>query len=163
MASAVKVVLFISVQNAARSILAEALVNELGQGRLRAYSAGQSPLSEPEPLALVALKYFKIPSNGFNSKSWELHANGLTPLDYVISIGEPFPLGACPRWPGAPMESHWSVTDPATVKGTRQARLRAYIETAILLRDRAKALVASALETSDRAMSAASEHQGRPF
>jgi arsenate reductase len=145
-----KVILFTSTRNAARSILAEALVNDLGGGHLKAYSAGLRPAENPDSLALEALKYFKVPSNGFASKGLDLFANHSAPLDFVISVDV---LGArepYPSWPGEPIQRHWVVDDPSLVPGPREVRLRAYVQTAKVLRDKVQVFAASVLNTSAR-------------
>lgn len=143
-----KVVLFISTRNAARSLLAEALVNDLGGGHLRAYSAGAVPVEHPDPLALEALKYFKIPSNGFASKGRDLFANGSAPLDFVISVDRLVVREPYRSWPGEPIRGHWAIDDPSLVAGPSEVRLRAYVQTARVLWDEVQAFIASALDPS---------------
>jgi len=150
--TAQQVVLFVSTQNAARTILAEALMNDLSNGRLRAYSAGREPLGYVEPLALEALKYFKIPSNGFASKSWDAFVTEESvPIDFVVSIGERHSAEFFPRWPGRPLTTRWKAKDPGAIQGPREVRARSYIETALVLRRHVKVLIDAASEANDPA------------
>jgi arsenate reductase (thioredoxin) len=118
-----RTVLFVCTGNSARSIMAEALMNDLSNGRFRAYSAGPRPVGAVHPLALETLKHFKIPSNGFRSKSWsEFVTTGAPRLDFVLTVCDKAAGEACPGWPGQPITAHWGVFDPATVRGSEETR-----------------------------------------
>lgn len=100
-------VLFICTGNSARSIMAEGLMNDLGHGKFRAHSAGRHPKGEVRPLALVTLKHFKIPSNGYRSKGWEEFASPDAPaLDFVFTVCDNAAGEVCRIWPGLPMTAH---------------------------------------------------------
>lgn len=136
-----KTVLFLCTGNSARSILAEAMLNDprLGQGRFRAFSAGSHPRGAVHPLALELLREEGLSVEGLRSKSWdEFAAPGAPSIDVVITVCDAAAAEECPVWPGHPARMHWSVPDPAAASGSdaerRQAfrdamrRLRAHLE-----------------------------------
>jgi arsenate reductase len=134
-------VLFLCTDNSARSIMAEGLLQKLGAGRFRAYSAGSRPAETVDPLALERLRREKIELENARCKSWdEFVPEGAPELDFVITlcnniIGETFPV-----WPGKPVMLHWGVFDPAVVDG--DPRLKAFA-LAFTLLERRIALFAS--------------------
>lgn len=104
-------VLFLCSQNSARSIMAEALLNEWGKGRFKAYSAGSTPAPVPNPHALRLLTSLNLPISTLRSKSWDEFAAAASPvMDFIFIVGEP--SAALPGWPGAPIVAHWEVDDP---------------------------------------------------
>jgi arsenate reductase (thioredoxin) len=112
-------VLFLCTGNSARSILAESLLNSLGQGRFRGYSAGSFPKGQVHPLALDLLKRMNLPSEGLRSKSWdEFAAPGAPPIDFIFTVCDNAAGEVCPIWPGKPMTAHWGIPDPAAVEGS---------------------------------------------
>jgi arsenate reductase (thioredoxin) len=116
-------VLFLCTGNSARSILAEALLNRLGQGKFRAFSAGSHPKGAVHPLALELLKKYQFSVEGLRSKGWEeFAAPGARRLDFVITVCDRAAAEVCPVWPGQPMTAHWGVEDPAAVTGERAER-----------------------------------------
>lgn len=115
-------VLFLCTGNSARSILAEAIVNQQGMGRFRAFSAGSYPKSEVHPAAIALLKELDFDTEGFRSKSWdEFAVPGAPKLDFVFTVCDNAAGEVCPMWPGQPMTAHWGIEDPAAVKGPGQA------------------------------------------
>ena len=120
-------VLFLCTGNSARSILAEVLLNHLGKGRFRAFSAGSHPRGAVHPLAITTLVRNHLPVEGLRSKSWDEFAAPDAPrLDFVFTVCDHAAKEVCPVWPGQPMTAHWGIEDPAAVEGTREEQERAF-------------------------------------
>lgn len=129
--------------NSARSILAEALLNHLGGGRVRAFSAGSHPTGTVNPHALALLVRKGVPAGAARSKSWQEFAGpGAPPLDAVITVCDNAAGEACPVWPGHPVTAHWGVADPAAVKGSQRQVEAAFEEAFAILDYRVRALLA---------------------
>jgi arsenate reductase len=146
-------VLFLCTGNSARSILAEALLNNLatGRGRFRGYSAGSHPKGAVDPYALETLGHNKFPVAGLRSKSWdEFAAAGAPQMDFVFTVCDQAAAEACPYWPGQPMTAHWGLPDPAAVEGSDEARRRAFRDTLLVLRRRIEIFASLPLEKLDR-------------
>jgi arsenate reductase len=130
-------VLFLCTGNSARSIMAEVLMNQLGQGKFRAYSAGSHPRGTVHPLAIETLQGMRLCVDGLRSKSWEEFAGpDVPPLDFLFTVCDDAAAEVCPVWPGAPMTAHWGVEDPAAFTGTEAAQRTKFLEVALLLRQR---------------------------
>lgn len=135
-------VLFLCTHNSARSILAEALLNHLGAGRFRAFSAGSAPKAAPNPLALRALADASIPTAGLESKSWDVFGRLEAPhMDLVITVCDQAAGEVCPYWPGQPATAHWGYPDPSATQGTEEQRLAAFRQTMLAIRRRLELLV----------------------
>jgi arsenate reductase (thioredoxin) len=120
-------VLFLCTGNAARSIMAEAILNRKGNGRFTAYSAGSHPTGQPRPEALQQIESAGLSTAGLRSKSWdEFSASGAPNLDFVFTVCDNAASEQCPYWPGQPMTAHWGIPDPAAVKGTPDEIARAF-------------------------------------
>ena len=125
-------VLFLCTHNSARSILAEAILNHMGKGRFKAYSAGSSPRENqtPNPLALQTLEKAGISTDGLRSKTWDMFALPDAPhMDLVITVCDNAAGEVCPFWPGQPATAHWGYTDPSEVRGSDEVKLEAFRQT----------------------------------
>lgn len=150
MTEAVRHVLFLCTGNSARSILGEALLNHVGGGRFRAHSAGSRPGGKVNPLALELLAAKGISTQGARSKSWsEFAAPGAPRLDIVITVCDSAAKEACPIWPGAPVNVHWGIEDPAAVQGSGARKRAAFREAYEILRERIARLVELPVATLD--------------
>lgn len=144
-------VLFICTGNSARSILAEGLMNQLGKGQFKAYSAGSHPNGSVNPFALSTLKALHIPSDGYRSKSWDEFAQEDAPaLDFVFTVCDNAAGEVCPVWPGQPMTAHWGVADPGHAPGGDDEKSRAFMDTAIVLKRRIELMLALPIATLAR-------------
>lgn len=151
MADKIYKVLFICTGNSARSILAEGLLNEMGQGRFRAYSAGSHPKGTVHPLALQELQKIHIPTDGFRSKSWqEFAAPGAPEMDFVFTVCDQAAGEVCPIWHGQPMTAHWGMPDPAVVEGSDDVKAQAFHDTAVAMKRRLELMLALPMESLDR-------------
>jgi arsenate reductase len=144
-------VLFLCTGNSARSILAEGLLNELGRGRFRAFSAGSHPKGSVHPLALRELQTLRIPTDGFRSKAWDEFATpGAPVMDFVFTVCDQAAGEVCPVWPGQPMTAHWGMPDPAAVDGSDEVKARAFRDAAVTLKRRIELLIALPMAALDR-------------
>lgn len=125
-------VLFLCTHNSARSILAEALLNSMGKGRFRAFSAGSSPREnqQPNPLGLQVLQNAGISIEGLRSKSWDEFANQDAPqMDLIITVCDNAAGEVCPIWPGHPSTAHWGYPDPSEGDSSEAQKLEAFRKT----------------------------------
>ncbi len=143
-------VLFLCTGNSARSILAESLLNSLGKGRFRGFSAGSFPKGQVHPLALELLKRMDLPSEGLRSKSWdEFAAPDAPPIDFIFTVCDNAAGEVCPIWPGKPMTAHWGIADPATVEGSDVDKAFAFRKALKEMESRIKLFVALPIESLD--------------
>ncbi|WP_423379483.1 arsenate reductase ArsC [Burkholderia sp. LMG 32019] len=143
-------VLFICTGNSARSILSEGLMNQLGDGRFVAYSAGSHPKGEVNPFALRELARWHLPTEGYRSKSWdEFAAPGAPALDFVFTVCDKAAGEVCPIWPGQPITAHWGVPDPADVEGSDEQKQQAMHDAALTLKRRIDLLLSLPLAKLD--------------
>ena len=137
-------VLFLCTHNSARSILAEALLNDMGRGRFKAYSAGSSPRDnqQPNPLGLQVLQKAGISTEGLRSKSWDEFATPEAPqMDLIITVCDNAAGEVCPIWPGHPATAHWGYADPSEGDGTDEQQLEAFRQTLHAMKRRLELLV----------------------
>ena len=144
-------VLFLCTGNSARSILAESLLNNLGKGRFRAFSAGSHPAGQVNPFALAMLQKNHFPVADLRSKAWDEFAQADAPrLDFVITVCDKAAGEVCPVWPGQPMTAHWGIPDPAAVEGSDEAKRHAMVEAMNQLQRRICMFVSLPFEKLDR-------------
>jgi arsenate reductase len=130
-------VLFLCTGNSARSILSEALLDRLGGGRFKAFSAGSKPVGRVNPGALELLQRREFPTDGLRSKSWDEFAAPDAPeMDYVITVCNNAAGETCPVWPGHPATEHWDIEDPAGVGESEDERRAAFEEAFAVLEKR---------------------------
>ncbi len=144
-------VLFLCTGNSARSILAEAILNQKGKPNFTAYSAGSHPAGRVNPVALKTLEAAKLPTTGLRSKSWDEFAKPDSPkMNFIFTVCDNAANEICPVWPGQPMTAHWGVPDPAAVAGTAEKIEKAFRDAYVSLDRRISlflALPLSSLET----------------
>lgn len=144
-------VLFLCTGNSARSIMAEALLNAMGSGRFRAYSAGSFPKGEVHPLAKELVRKNRLPVDDLRSKSWDEFAKSDAPrMDFVFTVCDSAAGEVCPIWPGQPMSAHWGVDDPAAVGGSAEDQRRAFLRAFVELSARINTFVSLPLDKLDR-------------
>jgi protein-tyrosine-phosphatase len=120
-------VLFLCTGNSARSVIAEAILNRVGAGKFKAYSAGSMPKGEVHAETLALLKRLNYDTSAFRSKSWDEFAQpGAPPLDFVFTVCDNAAGEVCPIWPGQPMTAHWGIPDPAAATGSQVEIARAF-------------------------------------
>lgn len=130
-------VLFICTGNSARSIMAESLLNQLGGGKFRAYSAGSHPTGFVHPKALELLERNRFRTGDLRSKNWDEFAGPDAPhMDFVLTVCDKAAGEVCPVWPGQPMSAHWGVEDPAAAQGTPEQIEKAFTDAFIVLQRR---------------------------
>jgi arsenate reductase (thioredoxin) len=137
-------VLFLCTHNSARSILAEAMLNHLGHGKFKGYSAGSSPRDhqKPNPLGLQALREAGISTEGLHSKSWDDFALPSAPkMDLIITVCDNAAGEVCPFWPGNPASAHWSYADPSAGDAADDIKLAAFRQTLLAIRRRIELLI----------------------
>lgn len=144
-------VLFLCTGNSARSIIAEVLMSQWGQGKFRGFSAGSHPKGAVHPITLQLLQRMNLPTEGLRSKSWDKFATpGATPLDFVFTVCDNTAGEVCPYWPGQPMTAHWGVPDPAAVEGSDKEKWLAFREAFRVLDNRIKIFTSLPLASLDR-------------
>jgi protein-tyrosine-phosphatase len=143
--------LFLCTGNSARSIMAEALLNAMGRGRFRAYSAGSHPKGKVHPLAIELIEQHGLPAGNLRSKKWDESAQpGAPHMDFVFTVCDNAAGEACPVWPGRPVTAHWGIPDPAAVGGSDQEKRRASLDAFTQLRARISLLLDLPLSCLDQ-------------
>jgi len=135
-------ILFLCTGNSARSILSEALLNDLGEERFRAFSAGSQPSGVPHPDSLAELRRRGHATEGYRSKSWDVFLGDNAPaFDIVVTVCDSAAAEICPAFHGPGLRVHWSAPDPAHIEDDA-ARRRAFSDVYDLCRSRIEALIA---------------------
>ena len=130
-------VLFLCTGNSARSILGEAILNKIGEGKFVAFSAGSHPKGIVHPKAISLLKRLGFATEGLRSKSWDEFAQpGAPPMDFVFTVCDKAASEVCPVWPGQPVTAHWGISDPAAVEGSDAEIVAAFRDTFLMLQRR---------------------------
>jgi len=144
-------VLFLCTANSARSIIAEAILNKIGKGKFRAFSAGSHPRGQINPHALQLLQTLGYEISSFRSKSWSEFADPGAPLlDFVFTVCDNAAGEVCPVWPGQPMTAHWGVPDPALATGSSAEIALAFKDAYRMLNQRIGVFAALPLRSLDR-------------
>jgi protein-tyrosine-phosphatase len=130
-------VLFLCTHNSARSIIAECIINSLGQGKFKGFSAGSHPRGAVNPFALQLLQRLNYDESTLRSKSSDAFAAAGAPrLDFVFTVCDDAANETCPVWPGQPMTAHWGLPDPSAVEGTEAEKRQAFADTHRMLYQR---------------------------
>lgn len=144
-------VLFLCTSNSARSIMAEVIINYVGRGKFKGFSAGSHPGAGPNPFALEILRRQHFPTEGLYSKDWDEFAKpGAPVMDFVLTVCDKAAGEVCPVWPGQPISAHWGVEDPAAFEGTDEEKRREFGRVANILRRRIELFTSLPLEKLDR-------------
>jgi protein-tyrosine-phosphatase len=147
-------VLFLCTGNSCRSILAEAIMNRVGGGKFKAYSAGSHPSGEVNAHALALLKRMNHPTDGLRSKPWDEFSRQTNPdapeLDFVFTVCDNAAGEVCPIWPGQPMSAHWGLADPAAFEGSEAETGLVFADTYRMLNNRISLFVNLPLSSLDR-------------
>jgi|SRR5271163_2832520 len=144
-------VLFLCTGNSARSILAEAILNQKGSPNFTAYSAGSHPKGAVHPVALQLLDAANFPTAGLRSKPWDEFAQpGAPPLDFVFTVCDNAAGEVCPIWPRQPMTAHWGIPDPAAVESTPEQIHQAFRDAFVHLDRRISLFLSLPLDSLDR-------------
>jgi arsenate reductase len=144
-------VLFLCTGNTARSIMAEVMLNSMGQGRFKAYSAGSHPKGAVNRLAVELLQKNRLPIEGLRSKSWEeFSQSGAPVMDFVITVCDQAAGEVCPIWPGQPMNAHWGIEDPVAAEGSEEEKRKAFFTAYNRLRNRLSIFTSLPMSKLDR-------------
>ena len=164
-------VLFLCTGNSARSIMAEAILNQAGRGNFRAFSAGSHPKGRVHPYAIDLLRKLNFDVSGLRSKSWsEFAQSGAPQLDFVFTVCDDAAKETCPLWPGQPMTAHWGIPDPAAFEGSEVEQRLAFADALRMLTNRInifvslpiKKLSGLALQKQLNAIGGANNSTGNP-
>jgi len=144
-------VLFLCTGNSARSIMAEAILNQKGRPNFAAYSAGSHPTGQVRPEALKQIELAHLPTKGLRSKNWdEFSQPGAPELHFVFTVCDRAAKEVCPYWPGQPLTAHWGIPDPAAVAGKPEDIERAFRDAFITLDRRISLFLCLPLSTLDK-------------
>ena len=137
--------------NSARSIMAKAIINRLGLGRFKGYSAGSHPKAEVHPHVRDLLQKLNFPTTALRPKDWNEFAQpGAPKLDFVFTLCDDAAKEACPNWPGQPMTAHWGLPDPASAQGNDAERRLAFADAFRMLNNRISIFIALPMKSLDK-------------
>ncbi len=146
-------VLFLCTHNSARSLMAEVILNHVGRGRFKGFSAGSMPAAAPHPYTLRTMQNLRFPTEGLRSKDWsEFGQPGSPVMDFVFTVCDQAAGEVCPVWPGQPITAHWGIEDPSGFVGTEEETLREFGRVANALKRRIELLASLPLDKLDRLM-----------
>ncbi len=144
-------VLFLCTHNSARSIMAEAIIDYVGRGKFKGFSAGSQPATAPNPFALATLQRLRLATDGLYSKTWDEFAKpGAPVMDFVLTVCDNAASEVCPVWPGQPMTAHWGVEDPSQFQGTDEEKRREFLRVANILKRRIELFTSLPVDKLDR-------------
>lgn len=144
-------VLFLCTGNSARSIMAEALMTTMSNGRFQGYSAGSTPTGKVNPFAVEMVKLTGYPIDNLRSKSWDEFAlPDAPPMDFVITVCDNAAGEVCPYWPGQPMTAHWGFEDPAAATGSDEHKRQVFHTVFHQIRARIALFLSLPLETLEK-------------
>jgi len=144
-------VLFLCTHNSARSVMAECIMNRLGAGKFKAYSAGSQPSGKIHPFAVELLQRLNFDTKSLRSKSWEEFARpGAPELDFVFTVCDDAANEVCPVWPGQPMSAHWGLPDPSRAEGNEAERRFQFADTHRMLNQRISIFISLPIDSLDR-------------
>jgi protein-tyrosine-phosphatase len=144
-------VLFLCTANSARSIIAEAILNRVGAGKFKAFSAGSHPKGEVHPFAIQLLKSLNHDTSFARSKDWnEFAASGAPEMNFVFTVCDDAAGETCPVWPGQPMTAHWGVPDPAAVEGTEAEKHLAFADAYRMMNNRISVFTSLPMDMVDK-------------
>ncbi len=131
--------------------MAEGILNSMGRGNFKGFSAGSHPGNVVSPFALKTLAALDIPTDGYRSKNWgEFAQPGAPTLDFVFTVCDKAAGEVCPVWPGQPMTAHWGVADPAEFKGSDEQMTKVFWDTALILKRRIELMLALPIASLDQ-------------
>jgi arsenate reductase len=144
-------VLFLCTHNSARSIMAEVIIDYVGRGKFKGFSAGSEPATAPNPFALATLQRLRLATGGLYSKNWDEFAKpGAPVMDFVLTVCDNAASEVCPVWPGQPMTAHWGVEDPGEFQGTDEEKSREFLRVANILKRRIELFTSLPVDKLDR-------------
>jgi len=144
-------VLFLCTGNSARSIMAEAILNQKGKPNFTAYSAGSHPSGRVHASAIKQLEMARLPTVGLRSKNWDEFAKpGAPQMNFVFTVCDNAAKESCPLWPGQPMTAHWGIPDPANATGSPEQIDRAFRDAFVALDRRISLFLALPLSSLDK-------------
>lgn len=151
MTERIRNVLFLCTHNSARSVIGECIMNSLGAGKYRGFSAGSAPRGQVNPYAMELLTRLNYDTSALRSKSWDEFAEpGAPQMDFVFTVCDDAADEVCPVWPGQPITAHWGVADPSAVRGPEAEKRAAFADTHRMLYQRIGIFVNLPVDSLDK-------------